>query len=369
MKNILFLISSLNRGGTENQLIELVNRLNPVEFRLHIVTFQGMTEREIVLRNGVWVEWPFAGFKSLGTCRFIKLLMDYCRNERIDIIQSFFFTENVLAAVVSILTGIPHVISARNLFPNKSLVHCWMQGLLLRRAASILANSEIVKHRVIELSHVAGEKITVIHNGIDTARFVGIDLGDGQNKVREHLGIDPDAFVVVMVANFRPEKNHPCLLEAINLVKQKSRDIKVVLLGDGPLRNDIEELSRRLNLEGEIRFEGTVSDVMPYLRAADVGLLVSTHEGLPNALLEYMAAGLPVVASDVGGCGEIVRVGETGFLFANSDYGALADRLFYLMENKTTTSTMGKTAMEKVRNSFSITVMKKKYEKFYRGVG
>jgi len=364
--NILFLISSLERGGAENQLIELSNRMNSDEFKPHIITFQGMTKRPIALQNGVWKEVQFLGFKSISTLTLLNSLSDYCRKEKIDLIQSYFFTENLLAALISIITGIRHVISVRNLFPNKSLLLNLIQGFLLRRSFKILANAEMVKKRVLQLSRVNENKIQLIYNGIDTTLFDSSRFETGERiKAKERLGISADMFVVLMTANFRPEKNHCCLLKAIKMVKEVKPNVMAILVGDGPLKLDVERLSQDLMVEDNVYFAGLMSDILPFLIAADVGVLVSTHEGLSNALLEYMAAGIPIIASNVGGNREVVHHGETGFLFESDEYKALAEKILFLMDNKAETFQMGGTGREKVLKQFSMESMINNYEKFY----
>jgi glycosyltransferase involved in cell wall biosynthesis len=168
------------------------------------------------------------------------------------------------------------------------------------------------------------------------------------------------------VANLREVKNHAGLFRALSELKRTRSDFTAVLAGTGPLRKPLEELSRELGISENVRFLGQAQDIPSFLSAVDAGVLNSRHEGFPNALLEYMAAGLPVVSTAVGGCREIVLDGVTGFLIPPQDESALAERLRALLDDRPAAERMGAAGRKRAETEFSMDRMVSFHDSMYR---
>jgi glycosyltransferase involved in cell wall biosynthesis len=224
---------------------------------------------------------------------------------RPDLVHAHLAHAEVLASV-AVPRGVPIVASRRGRTPlfEMPLIGRAMLGPTLRRERLIICNSNDLARRARRDN--PGRDVVVISNGVDSSWFAPSKLPDGPPTV-------------VIVARLRAQKAHDRFLRAFRMVRKRVPDARAVLVGDGPLRADLERLSIDLGLGEVVRFVGAVADVRPYLAEATVVALTSPYEGLPNALLEAMAAGRPVVATDVGGVPEIVSHGREGLLVEPTD--------------------------------------------------
>jgi len=170
---------------------------------------------------------------------------------------------------------------------------------------------------------------------------------------------------IVMTANLRPVKSIPTLIKAADLVRNKYPEVNFQLLGDGADRQQIESLINQLNLNNNVHLLGSQKDIKSILVKATIGVLTSTSEGCSNAILEYMHAGLPVIATDAGGNRELVKDGESGYLISIGDYKKLAEMIIQLLDNPEPAKEMGKSGLEIARNNFSLTAMIKAYQGYY----
>jgi glycosyltransferase involved in cell wall biosynthesis len=204
---------------------------------------------------------------------------------------------------------------------------------------------------------------TFIYNGIDPEAFAG--GGVDRAAVRREMGVDPEAFLVVSVGRLVPVKGHAHLIDALPEVLRRRPDAAVLIVGDGPLRNDLEGRARSLGVGDRVRFSGHLGDVASVLGAADLFALPSLNEGLGLALVEAMATGLAAVASRVGGVPEVVVDGETGLLTPPRDAGALAGAVLRLMEDAGERRRMGEAGRARVRQHFSIERTVRETERLY----
>lgn len=172
-------------------------------------------------------------------------------------------------------------------------------------------------------------KDRLIRNGIDVEAFAPAPP-ETRRRERAALGFGNDDFVVSQVAQFRPEKNQAQLVEAAAALRARGVPVKLLFVGEGPLRDAVEKQAAALGLGGEARFVGEQRDVRPFFGASDVSVLCSTTETMPLAALEALACSVPVVLPDIGGASEIVQPGRNGYLYPVGEVGALAERLFSL---------------------------------------
>ena len=243
-------------------------------------------------------------------------------------------------------------------------------GFLDRYATRIFANAEAVKREVVELEKVSPDKVDVLYHGADMEQY---GPGSGDPSVAAALGIPEDAKVVGIVANLRPVKDHALFLRAAKLVAERVPKAAFVLVGWGELRDELGRLARELGIAEKVFFTGGKGDVPDYLCRMSIGCLSSSSEGFSNAILEYMAAGLPVVATDVGGNGEAVERGVTGYIVPHGDPAAFAAPIIALLEDERKRAEMAKRSLERCREKFEIGAAMRRYEEYYsalvRGLG
>jgi glycosyltransferase involved in cell wall biosynthesis len=262
------------------------------------------------------------------------------------------------------LVGVPIVVTSRRslgVFKADKPHYLFMERLANRMTDLVVANAEAVKIDAIRQERLPSSRIRVVYNGIEP-RLFNLPL---EPTLRSSLEIPCEVEVLGVVANLIAYKGHRFLLEACHLVKQRYPRFVVLLIGEGPCRSELERLAKDLHLEAEIRFLGARQDVPRLLSVVGMVVLPSLHEGLPNAILEAMAAGKPVVATRVGGIPEAVVHGETGLLVPPADPGALAEAILALLGDPGRAGAMGRAGRDRVVKKFGMDRMVLETQKLY----
>ena len=215
---------------------------------------------------------------------------------------------------------------------------------------------------MIDRISVPEQKIRTIINGVDTVKF---SPPKDKNAAKRKLGIDPSAFVVGSVGRMDKVKNYDMLLNAVSNIMTGPR-FCVVLVGDGPERNHLQSLAVEKSIHN-IHFTGKQNqeNVINYLQAFDLFVLPSISQGISNTILEAMACGLHVIATDVGGNKELIENNKTGSLIPSCDVAALADRILQCLENPQESYQIGQADLKKCQASFSLDRMVLEYENLY----
>ena len=203
-------------------------------------------------------------------------------------------------------------------------------------------------------------QIHVIRNGVDLTRFRGSRAAFGRLRVS-----DAGAVVIGAVGRLVAVKDHAAFIDAIAMLRARGRRVAGVIAGEGPLRPDLEARIARLGLEGTVRLLGHCRDVETMLAGLDIFVQSSTSEGMSNTILEAMAAGLPIVATGVGGADEMVVDGETGILVPPAEPGNLADALDRLLQGESLRHAMGRAGEKRAQGEFSLERMIATYQSFY----
>jgi glycosyltransferase involved in cell wall biosynthesis len=214
--------------------------------------------------------------------------------------------------------------------------------------------SEDAARVALDIDRVPAEKLLVIHNGIDVERFSAGGTGAGKTGGR-----------AVTVGRLDPVKDQTTMLRAVRLVVDKVPGFRLDVVGDGPSRPELEALRSTLGLGDHVRFHGYRDEVGPYLASADFFVLSSTSEGVPLALLEAMASGLPGVATDVGGIREVIVPEKTGYLVPAQSPEALADAMLRIQSDLGNLDRMGRAARRRVEDEFSLRSVVRRYEELY----
>jgi L-malate glycosyltransferase len=335
-RKVFYLLDSLNVGGTETQAVELALRMpaSECEIRLGCLSARGpLLER--LQGSPVRVEefHPNGGLDSPTGFYEMLRLAAYLRRERFDVMHAHDLWSNLMGVPAARLARVPAIISSQ-----RDLSHFdWYRGIkrkalrtIQRMSSVLLANATPIRDALVAEDGFPPGKLRVVHNGVDTSRF---QCGR-RDRARLFPGVGAGK-LVVLVGNMHSDvKGHPWLIEAAPAVLKEFPGTRFILAGDGEARQEFEQQVRARGLAESFVFLGSRSDIPDILGSCDIGVLPSRAEGLSNAVLEYMAAGLPTVASRVGGNPELVQDGITGLLVPPEDSKALELALLCLLRDE-----------------------------------
>jgi glycosyltransferase involved in cell wall biosynthesis len=370
MINILFIIDCIwsANGGTEGQLLMLMDGLDKSRYAVNLLCLRDsdwLRENRENLPVGVL---GVHSFLSPGMLMKLAAFRRYCRKNKIDIVQIYFQDSYIFGAIAARLSGVKKVfVCRRNLGPGfwgdkKNLA---IFRALKRFVTKFLANSRATRESIIKYERIKPAKIGVIYNGLDSRRF---DFSDGvaRSHTRGDLGLDYSNILVGMVSHLREGKNFELFLDAAFRLRERFPHLRYLILGEGPYRPAIENYIRKLGLDNIVRLKGAVEDVAPYLAAMDIACLTSDGESFSNAIIEYMAAGLPVVATAVGGNTEALE--NLGFLFPPGNLEALVESLTNLVEDEELRQKTGLRSKKAVVERYGVARMVAEYEGVYEEV-
>jgi len=361
---IFHVFHSLNMGGLENGVVNLVNRSN-AEFFSHEICCLSTSG---VVSERLEVDIPiFDMHKREGNdWRMILQLIRLIKSRQPNIVhtRNWGGVDAIAAAAIAGVSTIIHSEHGWNLDDPRGQNYRRRQ---IRRLFSFpvshfVAVSADIKDWLIDDVGVKKDKIRVIFNGVDTEKFLPGD----QPYLKERYGFLPSDCIIGSVGRFDPIKNHQLLLKAFSRLNCEGKTIRLVFLGDGPERNSLIALRDSLPCRDRIHFLGQRDDVADILRIMDIFVLPSKSEGVCNALLEAMATGLPIVATAVGGNIELIQDGFTGLLVPSDDEHAMSNALVRLIEDESgLRSQIGAKAREMAEEKFSLLRMVSEYESLY----
>jgi glycosyltransferase involved in cell wall biosynthesis len=356
-----YVIGQLSRGGAECQLYELIRGVDQRRFRCFVYCLSDRTRPygDLIGARGVTVR-VIPQRRRLDLRRLFTLAA-FLRRDRIDVVHSFLFHANGYAWPAQRLAGVRSLItSARNCHPAGRF-RDWVNKQAFRDSAAILCNAEASRDFVLAHYAAPAKKCSVIHNGVDLARFRPVPGGP-----RPPGAGSPGH--VLTVARMVPQKDLELFLEAAALVVRTRPAARFSIIGDGPGRPELERSAGRLGLGATVSFLGERADVPDLLATADVFWLTSAWEGFPNVLLEALACGVPVVARDVGGAREIVRDGWNGYLIGGRHAEQFAARALELLTHPARARAMGLTGRQRIEQTFSVSTMVRATERLYETV-
>ncbi len=243
-----------------------------------------------------------------------------------------------------------HLSRHRWLLRPKRFAYRGLYRLGSKRASGLIAVSDEVGPSIMDHIGPPEDKIVVIPNGVDVERYCRpID----REAVRRELGLGSDDVALVMVGTFKRQKGHAILIEAAAELRTRHPEMKILLIGDGPLKPDIERQCHEAGLDGVVTFLGSRRDVPTILAASDCFVLPSLWEGLPMALLEAMASALPCIATEVSGTKQVVVPGVSGLLVPPGDGAALAEAVGEVLADREGARAMGRAGRDRVEHHFS----------------
>jgi L-malate glycosyltransferase len=366
MIKIAFIIDTIESptAGTEKQLLMLIKHLDKTRFQPYLC----------VLRSSKWLTEKFSvcelidiGFPSFGKLSSYFNMMKFSiwmRKQDIDIVQTHFIEGNKVGILAGKLAGTRAIIATRR---NQGYWHSRLELLFLtilnRWVTCFLANSENTRQWAAKTEGIDPQRIQVIHNGLEMEHFYK-GTEDQRLSFREKLAFPLDSIIVGIVANLRPIKAIDVFIKAAKIVSEKSEHIRFIIIGDGPERDDLEALCNELGLTSLVRFLGKRLDVPEILSNMDIGVLSSNSESFSNSLIEYMAAGLAVVCTSVGGAREAIEDGVNGYIVEPGDSDEMAERISSIIAMNVCYS-MGQQGRKKAIHTFSHEDVEGRYQQLY----
>jgi len=358
-------LHSLRIGGAEVLAARLARRLVD-QYRFVFVCLDeiGTLGQELqaegfpveVLGRRPGIDWK-------GALRLARFL----RREQVDLLHAHQYTPFFYSTLARFFYRRPSILFTEHgrHFPDhprrKRIV---ANRLLLKRRDRVIGVGEAVRRALIGNEGIRAERVAVIYNGVDLAPFQR--AAPQREAVQHEIGAATGGPVILQVARLDYLKDHATALRMLERVVQVRPEARLVLVGDGPEQGKIEALVQQLRLAPYVRFLGLRTDVARLLSAADIFLLSSISEGIPLTLIEAMAAGLPVVATQVGGVAEVVVDGETGLLAPSGDDGALAEKVLRLADSPDLRRDLGVRGRERAQALFSETKMHSGYQRLYQ---
>jgi glycosyltransferase involved in cell wall biosynthesis len=311
--------------------------------------------------------FPLTSFYNRNAAVQLRRFVTLLRSRKIDVIQSHDFYTNVFGMIGAALVGVRGRVAARRETSGvRTSAQQKVEKFAYKLSHAIVANAEAVKQKLVQ-EGISESKVVTIHNGLDLKR-IATPSGVERDAIVASLNLPldrPRRFVTI-VANFRHSvKDHPTFLRAASRVQALVPDSGFILAGEGERIESMQCLAADLGLTGNTFFIGRCERVSDLLSISDVCVLSSVAEGFSNAILEYMGAGRPVVATDVGGAREAIRAGVTGFLVPPKDPGAMADCIVELLIDSKRAAAMGENGRRVVLEQFSCEAQLEHTESLY----
>lgn len=353
--SVMMFSNATVRAGAEEHILELLRGLDRRQFRLHLacpevlLTQYGKDIPEDVHVTPILLDRLF---DMRGAIRLSLTL----RNQKIDILHSHMFRAGLFASPIGRLCRVPVILETTHVretwrkgwFKSRFVVDRAVGHLIDRYIAVSEANSKYL----IEEKRIPARKVTVIQNGCSMDR-VNPEKAHPEG-IRESLGFSKSDIVLIVMARLEPQKGHKILLQALSTVRAEFPNIRLICLGTGALKDELNSLARELKLNETVRFVGFQSNVADWLAVADIGVLPSFYEGLPLTAVETLAAGLPLVATAVDGTPEVVLHGKTGLLVPPGDPEAMAGAIRQLARQSELRQELAKAGREWVLQRFTI---------------
>lgn len=365
---IAFCITELEPGGAERALVELVTRLDRQRF--HPVVYC-LGRRPVSNPSSLADRLEAAGvvvhcFGARGLRQLPRLasqLVEQMREDRPDLVQTFLFHANVLGAWAARCAGVPRVVTGIRVAEHRARWHLWLARWADRWADRHVCVSGSVRDFSRDVGRLPPEKLLVIPNAVDLSRYEKIVPAD-----RPSLGVSPDARLITCIGRLDRQKGIDWLLEAFRDVSRREPKCELVLVGDGPERAALLRQSGRLGL-ANVHFLGFRCDVPEIIAASDLIVLPSRWEGMPNVVLEAMAAGRAVVATDVEGVAELLgdeqQARNAEQVVSRHDPQRFADQIVHFLEDENLRSAFGEANQKRAREQFSFAATVSAYEQLY----
>ena len=355
-------------GGMKNHLLSLLKYLDNDQMETLVACPGGELARAFSQITNEVIDIPLKGNLSpITDFQCIMKLKDILKTKNISLMHAHGSKAALVGRIAARLAGTPvnfytvhNSIFYADWHNLKLKAMAWVETRLAHCTDRIITVSDALRLEIINREGLSPDLPVTVYNGIETEQFYSASDKPG---LRRELGLPLDGKLVGTVARLSSQKGVSHFIKAIPKITEKQAHF--IITGDGPLREELESLTKQLNLQEVVIFTGARNDIPKLLAALDVFVMPSITEGLSIAILEAMASSLPVVASRVGGIPEIVQDGVTGILIPSRDENALAQAISELLTNEEKASSMGMAGHRQVELNYSAATMGKRVTELY----
>jgi glycosyltransferase involved in cell wall biosynthesis len=361
---VLHIIKSLGRGGAETLLVETIKHHNREQFEFHFIYFLPWKDQLVneLHSAGAGSVSCLKATSNIGMLLKVPSLVRYLKEQKIDIVHAHLPWAGIVARMACSIAGVPLIYTEHNIQQRYHWTTRWLNKMTFRWQQQVLAVSADVAKSIHEniSTHVP---VSVVLNGIDTTRF----QRSHSHRIgkRQQLGIPEDALVVGTIAVFRKQKRLDLWLETFAKVYGHQPGLRGIIVGDGPLKNQLQEQAKSLGLEEVVVFSGLQTDTPAWISAFDVFMMTSDFEGLPLALLEAMSCANAIVATEAGGIPEAAKNEVHALLSLPGDQKGLEDNLARVCKDPALRIQLSDAARKRVEGQFSLTQMVHRLENLY----
>jgi glycosyltransferase involved in cell wall biosynthesis len=377
MIKIAYILTPVEFGGSEKVNLTFLKNVDRERFDVHPVLLVRPWEKDnlfvnqieeaeySVCRIPVALKPRSEGRDYFRVARCILHLYRILSGKSFDLVHTHGYFADIIGTPACRLLRIPHVSTCHGFISNDRNLRIYnrLDRFSLRFSERIITVSAEIKNDLVR-NGIEEARVVVIRNAVQNS-YGEKEITDHRTEKRQLLSIGPDDFVIGYVGRLSEEKGVHDLVEAASILKEKFEAFKMIIIGDGQKREELEGLSRRKGLEKEIIFTGFQSDVEKWLPALDVFVLPSLTEGTPMALLEAMAVGVPAIATSVGGVPKVIEDGVNGFLINPADSEALADKIMTLIHNSSLSKKIVENAIDIIEKEYNVHEWCRKIETQY----
>ncbi|MBU0468557.1 MAG: glycosyltransferase [Candidatus Omnitrophica bacterium] len=362
-KNITHLIPTLGIGGAEKVVLNICKNYDKEKYAITVIYW--LDHKELLndfKETGVKV--IKLDFKNTISLKTVYKVCKILKTHSTDILHTHFFDADLIGFFASLITRVPLIINIHSYpFPVERK-HSFRYKILSLFVKKVLCVSETVKIHVLKETNIKPDLIEVIHNGIELCpeneKKDTQDITDAKNSFR----ISRDNIIIGNISRLIADKGQKFLIQAIPLVLKQYPNLKVIIVGDGPLKSDLSELTKKLSLENIVIFTGTMTNIATLLNIFDIFVFPTFNEALGLTVLEAMAAAKPIIATNDAAIPELIKHNEEGLLVSPGNPKEIANALIFMIENPEKAKEFGLKAKEKVK-MFSAAIMVSKIQKVY----
>jgi len=356
---LLLITDEMEVGGSQRQIVNILKNIDTNIFEPHLVYFRYQSYLvDDLISAGVPV--TYIGKTNKVDFIFLWKLYQFIKKGRFDLIHAFSFTGEVWGALAHSLTFKGKFLSSvRGTYEWYSDRQWYLKKLVTIHSHYVISNSQVAGNYAFNKMNINIDKLKVVHNGLKAI--------DKNTQVSEDVKAIQETYkwTIAFVGRLVDHKNLPCLIKSIKLINDKAiTDMAVIIIGDGPDMDALQNQAKVLDLSN-IFFLGERHDVQAILKMVDAAVLPSFREGLSNTILEAMAAGLPVIASAVGGTPEIIEHDKNGLLFCSNNENELAEGIIRLYSDSDLSNWLGMNAKSHIQSHFSMDTMIKNINDIY----